>query len=137
MIKPFEIKHLGAFMPNEFSNPDFVLPLLVHPQFEVKSMIDETENVLAIIAYQNYWGTCWQGFLLIAQRFPFPAARTLRKLLHATMAEKGATRFQTESASATCLRAWHEYLGFKHEGTRKKMMFHRDYDLWALMREGA
>jgi|GEM_PF-4184554 len=136
MIRPFQLQDLGAFLPNEYSNPDVVFPALVSPSFEVQSMVAPDDAVQAIVAYKNYWGNCWQGFLLIAERFPFPAARALRAHLHGTMALKNALRFQTDSVSCDCLRKWHEYLGFTLEGTRKKMMFNRDYDMWALLREG-
>lgn len=135
MIKPFQLTDLGSFLPNEFSNPDVVFPALVSPHFEVQSMVAPDGSVQAIIAYANYWGDCWQGFLLIAERFPFPSARALRKHLHGTMAEKNASRFQTDSVACGCLRKWHEYMGFTHEGTRKKMMFGRDYDMYAILKE--
>ena len=135
MIKPFVLSDLGSFIPNEFSDPDAILPALVSTKFTVQTMMAPDENVEAIIAYTNYWGDCWDGFVLIGHRFPFPSARRLRDHLKATMVEKNASRFQTISIANDCLRKWHEYLGFTLEGTRKKMMFGRDYDMYAILKE--
>ena len=137
MIKPFELTDLGAFLPNEYSNPDQVLDHLTSGQYGVESMVDDKGNVMLIMAYQNYWGNCWQGFLLVSKMFDWNAATELRKHLHAGMVANKAMRLQTESVSDDKLRKWHEFLGFTLEGTRRKMMFNRDYDQWALMREGA
>lgn len=124
-------------MPNEYSNPDVILPGLVDGSHQVQTLWGDDGMVLAICAVRNYWGQCWNGFFLISQDFPPAAIRTLRIAINNGMIANNALRLQTESVSNHTIRAWHKLLGFELEGVRKKMMFDRDYDMWALMREGA
>lgn len=136
MIKPFQMTDLGSFIPNEFSNPDLVLEQLINPEFEVQTLLGEDGMVQAILCFRNYWGRNWAGFFLIAARVHKRTPSILRKHIAKTMIERDALRLQTESQANTCLRKWHKWLGFKHEGVREKLLFNRDYDMWALMREG-
>lgn len=131
MIKPFKITDLGHFLPNKFSNPDVALDQLTDPDFVVQTLWNG-DAVAAILYFRNYWGACWLGAFLIADRFPPRYAMMLRDHIERTMIEKNASRLQTESIACEELTAWHEFLGFSHEGTRKKMLFDRDYDMWAI-----
>lgn len=133
MIKPFKLDDLGYFLPNQFSNPDAVLPQLCDPDFEVECLWDEG-MVSAILMYTNYWGDCWRGCFLIAENFNPRLAGVMRAHIRAVMEEKNASRLHTESVACPELTRWHEYLGFEHEGCRKKMLFARDYDMWAILR---
>lgn len=133
MIKPFKIEDLGYFMPNKFSSPDVALDQLLGPDFEVESLWYQG-TVRAILYFRNYWGACWLGAFLIADDFPPRLAIALRDHIRATMIRKNAARLQTESVSCTELASWHKFLGFNYEGTREKMLFDRDYDMWAIIR---
>lgn len=137
MIKPFIIDDLGSFLPNEFSNPDVVLDQLIDPAFEVQTLWGADGYVQAFMCFRNYWGRNWMGFFLIAKKLHPRTPIILRDHIKKTMIEKNALRLQTDSQANECLRQWHEWLGFTREGCRKKMLFDRDYDCWALMREGA
>lgn len=133
MIKPFKVEDLGSFLPNKFSNPDIALDQLTDPNFEVETLWHKG-MVAAILYFRNYWGPCWHGAFLIAEEFPPRMAMELRNHIRATMIKKNAQRLQTESVSCEELTAWHEFLGFKWEGCREKMLFNRDYDMWAIIR---
>lgn len=134
-ITPFKIDDLGFFTPNEFSDPDDVFPAMMG--MEVKTMWGNDGLVQAIICVKNYWGRCWAGFILVAKNFDIRNAGDLRQLINFEMVRRDALRLQTDSVSCNELRAWHKFLGFTLEGTKKKMMFNRDYDCWAIVREGA
>jgi hypothetical protein len=136
VIKPFQITDLGSFLPNEFSNPDLVLEQLTSPEYEVETMWGKDGLVEVIMCFRNYWGTCWAGFLLISQNLSLGSAKELKRHLEEGMVKRNATRLQTDSQAVDILRKWHRFLGFDLEGTRKKMIFNKDYDAWALMREG-
>jgi alkyl hydroperoxide reductase subunit AhpC len=135
MIRPFNIKDLEHFTPNEFSQlPDFTV--LTNPAFRVQSQV-HADKVQAIIVFRNYWGRCWSGFLLICADYSLQCARELKRFLHDAIRDLGAQRFQTESLSHPTIKAWHEWLGFTYEGHKKKFIFDRDYDCWAIVTEGA
>lgn len=133
MIKPFKMTDLGYFLPNEFSNPDRVLDYLRDPTYETETLW-HNGMVAAILVFKNYWGSNWHGFFLIADGFPPKLGITLKHHIRATMEKKNAARLQTDSPACKKLDDWHEFLGFKFEGCREKMLFDRDYNMWALMR---
>lgn len=136
MIKPFTMLDLGYFLPNEFSSPDHVLDQLADPAFEVETLWHDG-MVAAILCFRNYWGRNWLGFFLISSDFKPKLAVVLRNHIRATMIKKDALRLQTESVACRALDEWHEFLGFKWEGCREKMLFDQDYNQWALMRRGS
>lgn len=133
MIKPFKIEDLGYFLPNKYSNPDAVLDQIADPNFVVESMWHKG-MVSAILLYTNYWGDCWRGCFLVSKDFPPKAAIELREHIRNAMIKNNASRLHTESVSCPELTSWHEFLGFKYEGTREKMLFGQDYDMWAILR---
>lgn len=133
MIKPFTIADLGYFMPNKYSIPDVAFDQLIDPNFEVQSMWDNGV-VVAIIYYRNYWGDCWLGAFLIAEEFTSKQAVRLREWVREMLVKKNVRRLQTESVSCEELSAWHKFMGFTYEGTREKMLFECDYDMWAILR---
>lgn len=136
MIKQFHIKDLGAFLPNEYSNPDEIFPLFLDARYEVVTVWGEDYLVKAIVCFRNYWGRCWSCFVLISESFNKADAVKLRELMMRYIDERHAVRLQTESRSTDTLRKWHEFLGFTHEGIKRKFMFNQDYDTWAIVREG-
>jgi hypothetical protein len=133
MIKAFKIEDLGYFLPNKYSNPDAVLEQLTDPDFVVETMWHK-DMVSAILLYTNYWGDCWRGCFLVGDTFPPKAAIELREHVRRTMIKHNASRLHTESVSCDELTKWHEFLGFKYEGTREKMLNNCDYDMWAILR---
>lgn len=133
---PFKITDLGAFIPNEYSNPDEIFPLFLDARYNLVTLWGDDGLVQAIICFRNYWGRCWSCFVLIAKHFLPANAHRLRELIAHYMDEHKAVRLQTESRATSVLWKWHEFLGFTYEGTKRKMMFNQDYDCWAIVREG-
>lgn len=136
-VKPFHISDLGAFLPNVHSSPDDIFPLFMDANYVVRTLWGRDGLVQAIICFRNYWGRCWSCFVLIGKNFlPANYAR-LRDLMHEYMVEHAAVRLETISRAEPTLRRWHAWMGFTHEGTKRKMMFNQDYDCWAIVREEA
>lgn len=137
-LKPFKLEDLGSFLPNEFSSPDEIFPLFLTDCVQVQTLWGESDGLVqAILCYRNYWGACWEGFFLISQQFKPNNAILLHDMIWEGMAERKALRLQTESVSTPELRKWHKFLGFELEGVKQKMMFNRDYDCWAIVRQEA
>ncbi len=135
MIKPFEFSDLGYFIPNEFSDPARVIDVLADPSITKYTQWHDG-MVSSILVYHEYHDRCWAGFFLVAQQPPLRAAMELKQYIEGTMERHNAIRLQTDSIACDILDKWHEYLGFKFEGCREKMMFGRDYHMWARMRDG-
>lgn len=134
-FKPFKIDDLGAFLPNEFSNPDEIFPMMVN-SMEVHTMWGDYGDVRAFLCVRNYWGRCWTGFILMATTFTPQNALELRELILQEMVVRRAVRLETLSQTNERLRKWHEFLGFTLEGTKRKFMFDKDYDCFAIVKEG-
>lgn len=135
MIRKFKIEDLDSFDPNEYSDPQRVRCALDDATYEVQTLELEGKT-MAVLCFQNYWGRNWHGFFLIAKGFTPRMAFILRSHIRHTMEIKDALRLQTDSVDCKILNDWHEFLGFQWEGCRRKMMFNRDYCMWALMRGG-
>lgn len=135
MIKDFDIRDLGYFIPNEFSDPSHVLGLLTDDTVEKKTLW-HSGMVEAIFAYREYWPTCWGGFFLVNASPQLSTAVKIRDYIAATIKEKGASRLQTDSVANDKLDKWHRFLGFQLEGRRVKMMRGLDYHCWAIVKDG-
>lgn len=136
MIKPFEPTDLGHFIPNEYSNPDMVLDRLTDPAYVVQTLWGRDDLVQAILCFRNYYGRCWDGFFLISKNLHSRTPIILKEHIKKTMDEKNALRLHTDSQATDCLKKWHEWLGFTWEGCRKKLFNDKDFDMWAIVREG-
>lgn len=135
-IKPFQKKDLGHFLPNEWSDPDNCLDQLFDPAYVTMTLWNEDGMVAAILCFRCYWGKNWDGFFLIAEHFEPHLAIVLKEFIESTMERLDADRLQTCSVACKKLDKWHEFLGFKLEGMRQKMLYGKDYNMWARMRGG-
>lgn len=134
MIRAFQFNDLENFTPNEYSKMgDYTV--LTNPAFRVHSQLN-AGKVQAIIVFRNYWGRCWSGFVLVSAEYTLHSVREMKRFMYQAMEDMDAVRFQTESVACDILAKFHHWLGFKYEGTKVKMIFDRDYDMWALMRQG-
>lgn len=135
MIRRFNIKDLEHFTPNEFSLMDD-FTVLTNPAFVVHTQLSG-DKVQAILVFRNYWGRCWSGFILLCAGYSLRCAVELKRTIHQGIADMNVQRLQTESLSHPTITKWHEWLGFKLEGHKKKFIFNKDYDCWAIVTEGA
>jgi len=136
MIKQFNKTDLQYFIPNEYSRPPEPLIVLEAPDSFVETLWGDDGMVQAIICFRCYWGACWTVFTLVSSNFIPSNAEVIRDLITRYMRERKAVRLQTESRAEPILRKWHTFLGFNLEGTKRKMMFNQDYDMWAIVHEG-
>lgn len=133
IISNFKLDDLGCFLPNQYSDPDAVLPQLVNGDWEVFSGWGLQGQVVAIGAVSEYHPRCYSGFFLVSVEFTPEHGHELRGHLLDFMQARKAIRMQTQSRADATLREWHRYLGFSLEGTLRKFMFGLDYDSWAIV----
>ena len=136
MIRPFRIEDLGTFIPNEWSEPDLVLDQLLDPSYVTVTIWDSVKQMTAaIMCFKCYAGKCWHGFFLVSKGMTTRQAATIKKYIATTMKKLDADRLQTDSFDEPKLNTWHCWLGFTCEGTRRKMLWGKDYNMWAIVRE--
>lgn len=134
-MDPFKMSDLGSFVPNEWSDPDRVLDMLVDPAYVTVTMRHPDGMTAAILAFTCYSADAWHGFFLISKRFTATQGKVIRAYIRSTMRTLDADRLQTDSQDSPEINKWHQFLGFTKEGTRRRMLNGKDYNMWALMRE--
>lgn len=130
-IRRFQPQDLQSFKPNQFSDPATVMFALEDEKWDIFTLKDG-DKTEAIIAARRYWGNNYVAFFLISKDFRPRNAIKLREFVHSTHERFGVKRIQTDSQAHPMLDAWHEWLGFKFEGKREKMMHGKDYHCWGL-----
>lgn len=134
MIRPFENLDLRRLKPNEFSEPYDMDFIFGDPETIKFSQVDDKSEVLCIMASKRYWQDNWLGFFLISQNYRPSYAKELKKFFHQGLIDMGAKRIQTDSVACPLLDKWHRFLNFELEGTRRKMIHGKDYNLWGMVR---
>lgn len=135
ILEQFKIEDLARFIPNDHSDPDKVLDQLLDPNFVSVTLRHPDGMTAAILCFTNYSGDCWHGFFLISKSFSLTQAKVVKRYVHQTMKDMDADRLQTDSVDDVKINEWHRFLGFTNEGTRKRMLNGKNYNMWALMRE--
>lgn len=135
MMKQFKKSDLGHFIPNEWSDPDPVLDQMLSPETVTGVLWGDDGMVSAISCCRAYWGNNWSGWFLISKNFKPHEAILLREYIKETMEKLNIERLQTDSLNVETLNKWHEFLGFEHEGIRRKALMGKDFVMWSIVRE--
>lgn len=133
MIRQFEMMDVRRLKPNEFSKPKDVMFVFDDDSFYKNTMEDDNGRVLCIIGFKRYWQNNFVGFFLLSEEIEPIHARELKRFIDNAMIDMEADRLQTDSVSCLTLDKWHRFLKFELEGVRKKMLYGKDYKLWARM----
>lgn len=133
MIRRFQKTDLRRIKSNEFSEIEKVDFVFADDDFCKHTLVGEKSDVFAIICFKRYWNNNWMAFFLISEDMPVIYARELKNFINNAMIDLRAERIQTDSVDCPELNRWHKFLGFTLEGTRKKMIFNQDYNMWCKM----
>lgn len=128
MIRDFEKQDLELINTNEFSDLEIYKDLI--DVINLKTMVND-EKVVCIIGYVNYWGNNYKAFLSISE--DFKQSRELKEYIYNLIEELNMERVETESPDNETLNRWHEFLGFKLEGTKVNFMDNQDYNVWGIV----
>lgn len=109
MMRPFNIADIENFTPNEFGDMDAARVAFADDRW-IKQTMWQGQRAVAVVAFRNYWGACWQTFILLGGDFKPSHAPALKKFLDQEMDLRGAVRLQTDSLAHPVLDSWHEYL---------------------------
>lgn len=135
MIRLFENRDGRRLIkPNEFSDigdMDFVFS---DPDFYKHTLVGDDSGVYAIICFKRYWGNCFVAFFLVSEDLKPRHSVELKRFVHQAVIDLQADRVQTDSVACDVLDKWHEFLGFTFEGTREKMLFNKDYNMWGFLK---
>ena len=128
MIRDFEEKDLELIDTNEFSDIELYKDFL--DVLNLKTIIKD-DKIVCILGYLNYWGNNYKAFISLSNDFKY--AREVKKNINTLIEELNMERIETESPDNEVLNRWHEFLGFKKEGTKVKFMDNQDYNVWGLV----
>lgn len=116
---------------NRFSRVNDMAFVFQDPTFLKHTLVSAKSDVLAIICFKRYWGNNWIAFFLISEEMPPIYARELKRFVDDAIMDLGAERVQTDSVDCPELNRWHDFLNFELEGTRKRMLYGKDFNMWA------
>ncbi len=119
---------------NEFSDASDMAWVFKDEGFDKHTMEDDEGRVLCIICFKKYWQDNYLAFLLISKEMTALHARALKSWIFGAMMDLRMKRVQTDSVDCPVINRWHEFLGFTLEGTRAKMLFDKDYKMWAFVK---
>lgn len=134
MIRRFEMMDARRLKANEFSAVSDMSFVFHDDSFFKHTLVGPESDIHAIICFKRYWANNWAAFFLISSDMPAISARQLKKFVDDAIIDLRAERVQTDSVDCPELNRWHKFLGFRKEGTREKMIFDRDYNMWCKMK---
>lgn len=102
--------------------------------FYKHTLVDKDEQVQAIICFRPYWRRNYIAFFLVSDEIQLSSVKELKRFVYDAIMDLQADRVQTQSVDCEKLNAWHEFLGFTHEGKHEKFVEDRDYNTWAVVR---
>lgn len=136
MIRPFERHDVRRLKANEYSLPVDVVDVFSDPMYYKQTLVGDDSAVYCIIVFWPYWGNNWMAFFLVSQDIKPIHLRELKLFIEQAAEDLGAKRIQTESEDVDMINRMHEFLGFENEGTRKKMIMDKDYNMWGRLWDG-
>lgn len=134
MIRPYQMMDSRRLKANENSGVGDMGWVFTDPEFQRHTMEDDEGRVLCIICFKKYWQDNYLAFLLISKEMTAIYARKLKRWIFDVMMDFGMKRVQTDSVDCPVINRWHDFLGFTLEGTRAKMLFDKDYKMWAFVK---
>ena len=120
--------------PNKFSDVKSCIFALEDPNFYKATLVSEDSSIHAIICFMRYWGNNFAAFFLISDNLTGREAVELKKFIYQAVDDFQADRVQTDSVHCEVLTKWHEFLGFRSEGVREKMLYNKDYEMWSIVK---
>lgn len=133
MIRPYQLQDARRLKANEHSDIADMGWVLNDDGF-MKHTMECDGRVLCIICFKAYWQNNYMAFLLISKEMTAVHGRALKRWIFNAMMDLRMQRVQTDSVDCPVINRWHKFLGFTLEGTRMKMVFDKDYKMWAFVK---
>lgn len=134
MIRAYQALDARRLKANEHSDAEDMAWVFKDDDFHKHTLEDEAGRVLCIICFKKYWKNNYLAFLLISREMTAIHGREVRRWIFNAMTDLGMVRVQTDSVDCPEINRWHKFLGFTLEGTRQKMLFDKDYKMWAFVK---
>ena len=129
---PFEEKHLDAIVTNEFSDFEQHRSIIMLPN-TLKFTLAKRGVVVCILACFQYAPDKYMGFLLASDYLTASDGKDVREFVKETFLSYNMDRLETLSVACEQIDRWHEFLGFELEGTKKRYLGDKDYNMWGLI----
>lgn len=134
MIRPYFAIDSRRLKANQYSGVGDMGWVFKDDTFQKHTLEDDQGRVLCIICFKRYQGDNYIAFLLISEEMTAIHAKALKRWIFDAMMDLGMKRVQTDSVDCPVINRWHKFLGFTLEGTREKMLFDKDYKMWAFVK---
>lgn len=134
MIRPFASTDIRRITPNKYAEHVDIDTQLSMPDLFIHSVVDDDSgDVVCIMAFKQYWGQNYHVSLIASDKMTFAHGKEIKQFIEEAIVDLGAKRVQTDSMDCPELNRWHEFIGFKSEGVREKMVFDTDYRMWGMV----
>ncbi len=117
----------GMTLGTEIASFDAILNM-----FEIHTLLDDDKPV-AFIAFYEYGERVYNAFIMASKDLKPSHGRAIKKALWDGIRLKKAIRVETTSLDTPELNRWHEFLGLKCDGYKKKYFAGRDYKSWSIV----
>lgn len=134
MIRNFEKVDARRISVNSFSQVGDMSFVFDDPSFYKSTLVGEDSGIYAIICFKRYWENCFLGFFLVSKDIKPIHARELKRFINQVLIDFEVDRMQTDSVACEMMTRWHKFLRFKSEGIREKMIYGKDYEMWAMLK---
>jgi hypothetical protein len=92
-----------------------------------------SDGIECLFSYIEYCPDCYRALIVAGKRMSMATSKQIKRFLHRMAKELKAVRLETESLNCDLLNRWHKFLGFELEGTKRKYLNGRDYNMWSMI----
>jgi len=135
MMREFVEDDLQKIELKDFGEGDLLSKMLPVIRMYEGTTLEEKGAVKAILFYRAYAEGHYEGFLVCAVGMTAFDGQKVKEFIYELKNGLGIKRIETLSIDSEELNRWHKFLGFVCEGTKKRFLKGKDYNMWALLSE--
>ena len=125
-------EHLDELDPNEFSDFEQYRGIITLPN-TLKFTLKFEEKVVCVLLCYPYSLGKYMGFLLASADLSGQQGADIREFVKDRFLAYSMSRLETTSVACEKIDRWHEFLGFELEGTKRRYIGDKDYNMWGLV----
>lgn len=134
VIDGFDQTDLEWMNVNKFTEMSLMEGILQSPSLCSHTIVDSAGDPFIIFFAIEYSPTKFSGFLIASNDFSgVDKMRFVKKFVKNSFLSYNMTRLETLSFDCDELNRWHKFLGFELEGTKKKFIGNKNYNVWGMI----
>ncbi len=131
MIREYQDGDIDRINVNKFALINEIKMFIDNPNMH--KVVLENNGIKVITCFFEYHPECYDGFFVVSDDIGLNDIKHLRILLKELIMQYKPKRLQTTSEDCPIINKWMEFMGFTKEGTRKKYMYDKDFNMWSIL----